>query len=385
MKKIRKGPLVLCAVGAVLVIFGLLNLAFRPAVLEYALPSGHLLDPVNEGEEMDAPHSRLLTARDAVAEALSGAVSDLAVGGMKQGVSVSMGESGETATLYSVSDGWFEIYPGLLRDGRLFSVPEQKNGSLVAVLDEKLAFRLFGAENPLEGKVCISGLEFQVVGVTRYARGVGQLDEFAAYIPFLASAGMEQDTITLSAKPIPNSGASIMFASTAQSQFAPDGCFYDTDKEVLRAVMILRILFLFAGLFALMGLLKWMNNQTLAAMDRFRARLNEEYLKRMLPRLAGDILLGILAYGAWVGVVYLLLRFSIEPLYVFTEWVPENVVELGSWKNVFWNLMGEQNRPVTVTTRLMNEIRFYGLMIRTGTLAALAGALLYRLQFKKTI
>ena len=86
------------------------------------------------------------------------------------------------------------------------------------------------------------------------------------------------------------------------------------------------------------------------------------------------ILLIALCYGALIGCIYLLLDYSIQPLYQFTEWVPENLVEWNSWKNVFWNLMREQDRLVSVGTRSMNEIVFYATLIRWGSLAMLMGS-----------
>lgn len=42
------------------------------------------------------------------------------------------------------------------------------------------------------------------------------------------------------------------------------------------------------------------------------------------------MLLCLLGYAALAGAAFLLAQFVIAPLYVFTEWVPEVVVELKS-------------------------------------------------------
>ena len=380
MNKKRKGPLWLCGLGALLVLFALVKLLPGRPVLEYALPASAALPAPGAEEDASAPAKRLIKSLEPVRETLTGAVSDLALCGMKSGLTASAGENSAPCTLYAVTDGWFEICSVPLADGYLPGVAELTQGAKVAALDEKLAFTLFGAEEPLGQKVNLGGAEYTVIGLARHRRGVGQLDEYAAWVPLLAAGETEFETVTLSARPVPGSGASVMFESTVKSAFIPGGSFYDADKEVMRATMILRLLLLCAGLFFLLGLLKWMNGMVLGAMDRFRERLKEEYLKRLLPRLIGGILLAIVCYGAWVGAVYLLMNYSIQPLYVFTEWVPENIVEYESWKNVFWNLVNAQNQPVTVTTRLMNEIRLYGQLLRFGVVAALVGLLLYRLQ-----
>ena len=53
--------------------------------------------------------------------------------------------------------------------------------------------------------------------------------------------------------------------------------------------------------------------------------------------------------------------------------MPENLVEWKAWKNVFWNLMRSQDRLVSVSTRTLAEVRFYGVLTRWGAAALLFG------------
>ena len=51
-----------------------------------------------------------------------------------------------------------------------------------------------------------------------------------------------------------------------------------------------------------------------------------------------DALAALMGYAAWGAAIWRLADFSIQPLYVFTEWVPEVVVELSSLTERFWAL-----------------------------------------------
>ena len=65
--------------------------------------------------------------------------------------------------------------------------------------------------------------------------------------------------------------------------------------------------------------------------------------------------------------------FSVQPLYVFPEWVPENIVEWSSIAKVFWNLTASAAEPVRVGTRELRVIEFGGGLLRWGTVLALLG------------
>lgn len=371
-KKKGKGLLGLMLAGAALIAFALSRLLSMDTVLEYALPAAQAITAQPNEAPQDALE-RLVKAEKEAQEELSGSVSACALGGVKTGESVLAGEGTVTATLYAVGDGWFEVYPQYLTEGRLIGADEQQAGDRVVVLDEQLAFKLFGGEETVGKTVTIEDEAYEVVGLIRHRRSVGEMDEYTAYIPFLCAAEMSLETVQVGAKPIAHTGAAVLFENAMTNSFVSGGCFYNQEKEVMRATMILRLFALVAGLYWLMRLLAGLNGLTGRMIERFRERLSQEYLRALLGRLLLDIALCLMAYAAWIALVYLLLNFSFQPLYQFTEWVPENLVEWTSWKNVFWNLMRTQDRLVSVSTRRLAEIRFYGLLTRWGAVALLFG------------
>ncbi len=108
-----------------------------------------------------------------------------------------------TATLTAVGENWFSVYPRYLISGRLLSADELQNGAHVIVLDEPLAFKLFPTGDPLEGKIQIGGEWYRVVGVVRYARSVGEYEQYQAYIPLAAAAedGLQMEIVEVSRQP----------------------------------------------------------------------------------------------------------------------------------------------------------------------------------------
>ena len=88
------------------------------------------------------------------------------------------------------------------------------------------------------------------------------------------------------------------------------------------------------------------------------------------------VALTLLGYAALVGLTYLLMVFSAQPLYVFTEWVPENPVAWSAITKVFWNLTTAAGKLVRVGSRELRAVEFWGGLARWGVLLLLLGAAL---------
>ena len=69
-----------------------------------------------------------------------------------------------------------------------------------------------------------------------------------------------------------------------------------------------------------------------------------------------------------------LAKFSIDPLYVFTEWVPEVVVELSSIAKRFWSLNDANAAAVRYISRNYCVLETGRGLLRWGLLALLLGA-----------
>ena len=376
MNKKKKGVAAwtLLVVGAVMMLISLGNLLAARELLQYAVvPRG----------EMDAAVSQLLTVKREVADTLADCTSALAVGGVTEKASVSAGSVNQTCAVYAVGEGWFEADPVFLTAGRRLTETELKLGDKVAMVDEQLAFQLFGSELPEDAKATIDGVEYAVVGAYRHRRSVGEAAQYSAYVPLLSANQNARDELLFIAVPVANTGARTMFESTMRANWEQDGSFISIGKEALRQRMIVRMLLLVFGLSVIFRLMRRMNGAAARSWTRFQERLRWNYFRTAAPSLMAFLGICLIGYGALLALLYALAAFSIQPLYTFTEWVPENVVEWSSLKAVFWNLAGDSAKLVRVGTRELRIVEFWGRILRWGTLGALYGALLLRIRRAK--
>lgn len=376
MNKKKKGVAAwtLLVVGAVMMLISLGNLLAARELLQYAVvPRG----------EMDAAVSQLLTVKREVADTLADCTSALAVGGVTEKASVSAGSVNQTCAVYAVGEGWFEADPVFLTAGRRLTETELKLGDKVAMVDEQLAFQLFGSELPEDAKATIDGVEYAVVGAYRHRRSVGEAAQYSAYVPLLSANQNARDELLFIAVPVANTGARTMFESTMRANWEQDGSFISIGKEALRQRMIVRMLLLVFGLSVIFRLMRRMNGAAARSWTRFQERLRWNYFRTAAPSLMAFLGICLIGYGALLALLYALAAFSIQPLYTFTEWVPENVVEWSSLKAVLWSLAGDSAKLVRVGTRELRIVEFWGKILRWGTLGALYGALLLRIRRAK--
>ena len=376
MNKKKKGVAAwaLLVVGAVMMLISLGSLLAARELLQYAVvPRG----------EMDAAVSQLLTVKREVADTLADCTSALAVGGVTEKASVSAGSVNQTCAVYAVGEGWFEADPVFLTAGRRLAETELKLGDKVAMVDEQLAFQLFGSELPEDAKATIDGVEYAVVGAYRHRRSVGEAAQYSAYVPLLSANQNARDELLFIAVPVANTGARTMFESTMRANWEQDGSFISIGKEALRQRMIVRMLLLVFGLSVIFRLMRRMNGAAARSWTRFQERLRWNYFRTAAPSLMAFLGICLIGYGALLALLYALAAFSIQPLYTFTEWVPENVVEWSSLKAVFWSLAGDSAKLVRVGTRELRIVEFWGRILRWGTLGALYGALLLRIRRAK--
>ena len=375
-KSKRRLPWMLIILGAAMALWGLGMLLGTGSALQYCVAAP---DPGEKGEN----YAKLNRAAMDIGLELKDALAWTAAGGSAAEVNVAATGAAETAALTAMGEGWLEVYPRALVQGRRIGESELQSGERVAMLDERLAFKCFGETLPEDAVVKLGDVDFRVVGTVRHAssrsggRGVGDAQDYDVYVPLLAVTGanIELDTLTLSALPQGDgAGAAQLFQEAAEGEWQPGGTFINLKKEAMRRTILPRMVLLIAGLYILVGLFKRMTLLAEEWVGRFRQRLKQSYLKALLPRLLGLIAVILLGYAALIGLTWLLMVFSAQPLYVFTEWVPENVVEWSSLTKVFWSLTADAAKLLRIGTRELRVIEFWGGLVRWGTVLALLGA-----------
>lgn len=372
----RRLPWVLMALGLAMALFAGAMLLGGPDTLQYCV-----LAPAagEKGENLLA----LADSAEKLGQNLKDTLSWVSLDGGAGTVSLSSGSGGAEANLITIGEGWLEIYPRFLKKGRRIGESELAQGAAVIMLDDDLSFQLFGTDLPEDATVKLNGADYRVVGTLRHGgsrfggRGVGDTVPYDAYIPFAnaAKAGIPLDALTLSAVPMGGAGAAMLFLEEAR-QWVADGELIDLAKETMRRTILPRVLLLIVGLYVMVGLFRRMTQLAIRWFEGYRRALRERYFTALIPKLLGIVALCLLGYGALIGATYLLMVFSARPLYVFTEWVPENIVEWSSIAKVFWSLTAAAGRRVRVGTRELRVIEFWGGVLRWGTILALLGAAL---------
>ena len=376
----------LVVLGALLMAAGLCMLLLQPSVLQYCIVA-----PVEEaapqagtaqGTEGQAGALEELaeTWQARVEEDLSEVLSAASIAARDYGFALS-GEGGTaTATLTAVGEGWFDVYPRYLVSGRLMTAQELLDGDRLVVLDEPLAFKLFPTTDAVGRELQIGAGRYEVIGVVRYQRAVGEYGQYQAYIPY-ASAAQERlpmETVEACGVGLPHSGASRTFEDAA-GNWQAGGTFIDTDKEAMRGSIIARVLAVALGMYLILYLLRRLNGCTGGFAKGIRLRLKTEYFRSMLPSILPRAGLLALGYAALLAAAYGILTLAIEPMYVFTEWIPDVLVELSSITERFWQLTSAAAKPVFIRTKEYAEIRFWAGLLRWGAVATLTGALVMAL------
>lgn len=194
--------------------------------------------------------------------------------------------------------------------------------------------------SPVGKTVTLNGLNYEVAGVVRTSRRLGEMDEHVAYIPITAASAnaLAMQTVELTAQTADKTTGSAILMENTLRTWQSGGSFYNYNKLALGAAMPIRWLVLFAGVALLLSLVGRLNAAAWGRVCYYADQLKTRYARDMIGGMTASVLLALLGYAALAGAAFALAKFSIDPLYVFTEWVPEVVVELSSIAKRFWSL-----------------------------------------------
>ena len=377
MHRKRRLPWVLMTLGAILSLSALFMLLQTQNVLQYCVIAPQAGE---NGENIVVLEN---TARD-LGRSTKDTVAWMTLHGVNSEVSLTANGNTVTANLMAIDEGWLEVYPRFIKTGRRISEAELEQGAPVMMLDDRLAFRLFGEPLPENATVKLNNTDYRVVGTVRHGdslfggRSVADTVEYDAYVPLRAAAvhGIALEELTLSARPRSGMGAASKLFIQGARQWMAGGQLIDLQKESMRRMILPRILLLIVGLYAMLGLFRRATDVVMGWFAGFRQALKGSYFRELIWRLVGIIALSLALYAALIAVTYLLLVFSAQPLYVFTEWIPENIVEWSSITNVFWNLTSDAAVLTRIGTRELRVIEFWGGVLRWGMVLLLLGAAL---------
>ena len=241
-----------------------------------------------------------------------------------QGQSLSSENGGSvTATVYAVTEGYFDLRTESLLAGRLISGEDIRGEAAFAVIPEKTAQSLFPGREAVGSILIAADGEYTVIGVVRGGFRPGEADEHRIWIPS-SRAGEEllgNGTVEIAAS-VARPEEKAVLRNTLKT-WVPGGTWIDGSRLRLTAVMPLWASALLLGACLLRMLGRALIREYRRRIGEVREKLNHDYasraavfgLPRFLPAALGTAALGL---GLWG-----LLRLAAEPLYVYTDWIPE--------------------------------------------------------------
>ena len=367
-KKKRRGMPALL-LGLALTVCGAVLLMLSGGRLEYILPAPAA---TQEGGELNALYEEAQKQLASIADSVTAS----AVGARLQGANIATETQNAQTTVYAVGSGYFDVVHETLLDGRLISEADVKRAEDAIVIDESTALSFFAGDEPVGKTVTLDGLNYEVAGVIKSGRRLGETDERVAYIPITAASAnaLAMQTVELIAKTADKTTGSAMLMENTLKTWQSGGSFYNYNKLMLGAVMPLRWVILFAGAALLLSLVSRLNAAAWGRVCYYADQLKTRYARDMLGGMIGSVLLVLLGYAALAGAAFALAKFSIDPLYVFTEWVPEVLVELFSIAKRFWSLNDANAAAVRYVSRNYCVLETGRGLLRWGLLALLLGA-----------
>ena len=353
--------------GCLLVIVALIGLWGTPKIIQYAfLPGNELGEYARQMEDVTLE--------------MSGAVEIATIHGVKSGCPV-VSESGASesgVTLYMIGERWNEVYPLQITCGEALSYASISGGQRMIVLDSDLAFKLFGDRDPLGEQVDLNGEKFEIIGLAKHRRRLGETQLYAAWIPLGSDDAQPCDLMVASALSGIDGGVMTLFGTAAGNAFG-EGTLIGLRKEAMRATMILRIIALAVALKLLVWWLGFLKRLGQAWLQEYRERIRTRYFRQVMGFAALRVLAMLALFSATLAVCWKLMNFFVEPVLVFVEWVPEVLVSFGSIKGRFWELVNAASKPVSYVTAELAEVKFWSAILRWGVIFALIGGVVMSL------
>ena len=377
MMQKRKHPGVIAMLlGAALMLAGALALHSAGDTLQYVFPAPAA---TQEGNGLTALYKAGQEQLASIGDTLTAS----AIAARSQGVPLSAQKGRSvTATLYAVGEGYFDVMHETLLSGRYVSGTDVSRADNVIVIDERTALTLFPGLDPIGQEVTLGGVTLTVVGVIRGGQRVGEADAQIAYMP-ITTAGeraLPMQTVACVAKAVQRTGSAVLMEDTLAAWHA-GGSFYSLSKLRMGAAMPLRWALLIAGVSLLLALLRRMNALALGRLCRHREQLRLRYARELAPDMAASALLFVLGYGAIGALAAALAVFSVRPLLVFTEWIPEVIVEMSSLRSVFWSLNDASAAAIRCVTREVCALELGRGLLRWGFGALLLGLAMHGSRF----
>lgn len=374
----RKNPLpyLLMLIGLGLIAYSLiLSMTAKPLLQYMSLAPA----PLDENEVVtNRPLRDLNEQLDALREELTDFVSAMTISAAAPDIAFVSDENLQlSGTLHAVGEDYFSVYPRALLSGRLLYPEELKWGERACLISEYLSVKLFRTTEPLGRVLTIGGTQYRVVGVLKDESRVGKLSQAEVYVPLvqLARGSIEMETVMATAVPLSGAGASSAFSSAMSGWRA--GEVIDVDKENQRALLPARLLVFFVGLGALLKCLRAVKGILRRRRELLREALRHAYARAVAGKIVLLIAIGVAGFTALAAAGALLIWFMVQPVFLFTEWVPSVPVEWSEILKTFWATQAAGAKAISLRSEALLRAKNLALCVNAGV-ALIIGTWLWR-------
>lgn len=278
--------------------------------------------------------------------------------------------SGRTAacSVQAIEQGWFDLYHRTQLSGTRFTQLDVVHTKRTAIVDDTLAYTLWGTTEVVGSTLYLSDTAFEVIGVVRHTDNVFQAKKPALYVPLLQGleAGMEGEIQVLAA----DNALHSVFEATA-SAVMPKGMVYNLYQERVRSTLSLRYLAAFLSIILLSKMLLLLNSLSRQGVQAWKEKNSLVYGKKMIFPSIALFLQWVLGYGAWLAAIYFVLQLAVEPMYVFTQWMPKDPSDFLAYKEIFSKMIEKRSAFTVYLTESVQEYRNIGMFIKAGTIMML--------------
>lgn len=273
------------------------------------------------------------------------------------------------STLFALGPDWFTIYPHFLLQGRILTPSELEQGAHGALIDNVLAYALWGTHDVVGNTILIENLPFEVIGVIEQSKEPAYYKKPHIYIPLLAAAQnqIELDTQILVAQNNFFNKIKIVFES-----ISPKASIYILPKEYMREKLALRYLLIFLATLILYKLYNYTHSLLQNKLGLWKQQQKEYYFSDMFYSTIGLSIKFIVFYVMFFAAIVFLIHIGIEPAFTFIEWIPKDPSDSSTYLPAIYNALKQQyswNRSISPS---VFNIRYYGFFLN---LAALFGFL----------
>lgn len=279
-------------------------------------------------------------------------------------------------TLYAVDAAYLSFFHETLRTGRFITTGDVVNARSSIVVDETIAYALFSGGDAIGKTLNVQDKEWTITGVVSGRNRFGESTSGIAFVPITTAInqGLQTDTMEIHVKSAGGtSQAALMRATFEQGNLSGD--FYDLNREKYAAMMPLHWMLVVLALRLAFLLFKWLYCRTMEQYEIYVQKLQVQYSIKLVPWLLGRVGMFLLVSSIAFVVLAFAMNQLTAPALVFTDWIPDNLVSIGSYMSRFWTIHQGNAKAISYMTREMSTISLASWLIRWGMFTILGSYL----------